>query len=137
MTTGWLVGFLPKHEPATAAGGGESTQSGFGSYCHLSRPRSSPQLLYAISVHGGPGTPVTKVPAAGTEGIRALHTDIPGVEAKRVSALYSVPLKSLQEELAHSSIAIIGVKYVHVGGSKPCALVHSASRAIRPFLDLI
>src|SRR4029453_6683595 len=93
-----LAGILSKHDPATAARGGESSERGLGSDLDLARARAAPELFDAIGVHGGAGAPVPQIAAAGVEGMRAFDTDIAGVKCKGLPTLHAMPLECFQKE---------------------------------------
>src|SRR5712691_4855820 len=135
--TATLAGMLPEHDPAAAAGGGERRERSLGSDLDLPRASAAQELFDAIGVHGGAGAPVTQIATAGAEGMWTLDSDIASVKREGLPALHTVPLKTLQEELAHDGVPIVWVKDVDVPRTEPGTLIHPAGRTVGPALDLV
>src|SRR5919201_5744229 len=93
LLQGWaaiapLARMLPEHDPATAAGRGESRQRGLGPDLDLPRASGAPELFDAIGIHGGAGAPVPQIATTGAEGMRTLDADITCVKREGVPTLH-------------------------------------------------
>src|SRR4029453_17289636 len=132
-----LAGILSKHDPATTAGGGESSERGLGPDLDLARARAAPELFDAIGIHGSAGAPVPQIAPTGAEGMRAFDADIASVKRESLPALHTMPLECFQKELCHGGIAIIGVKNVDILRAEAGSLIHPPGRAVGPLFDFI
>src|ERR1700733_5202452 len=131
------VRLLAEHDPAAATGRGEGGQRGLCPNLDLPGAGGAAELLYAVGVHGGAQAPGPQIAAARAERVRSLDPDVAGVEREGIAAFDAVPLETLQEELRHDRIAVVGIEDIDVVGAEPGAFVHPLGGAVGPLLDLV